>query len=175
MEEIETKILDVDRKKIEGALAALDAKKTFDGAIHAFFYDLPDDSIRQAKNTLRLRQIGGRAYLAYKEFVENRRAKIRREHEAEVSDFEEMRRILKSLGLVEWAETRKHRTSYVTPDGTHFELDKHTDQYAYVPEYLEIEAKDITTLDRYAKLLGYSRKDYRPWTILEVAGHYKRH
>jgi len=173
MEEIEIKILDVDRRKIEKKLRSMGAKKKFVGEIHALFYDFPDDSVRKAKGTMRLRKVGDVAYLTYKRFIENTRAKIRREYEVEVSDFEEMQDILKSLGFVERLKTRKIRTTYEL-DGAHFELDKHTDQYSYVPDFLEIEAKDLETLYKYVKLLGYTKKDCRPWTILEIAEYYSK-
>jgi adenylate cyclase class 2 len=171
MEEIEVKILGVDRKKVEEKLVSMGARKTFDGEICAVFYDYADNSIRDAKDTMRLRKVGDRAYVTYKKFVENERAKIRREYESEVVDYEAVRNILKSLGLVEWMDMRKRRTSYELP-GVHFELDKHIDQYSYVPEFLEIEAKDLDTLYKYVEALGYMREECRPWTIVEISQYY---
>jgi adenylate cyclase class 2 len=173
MKEIEVKILDIDRKKVVKKLLSLGAKKTFDGEIHGFFFDFPDSSVRKAKDTLRLRKVGDRSFLTFKKYVNNRGAKVREEFEFEVNDFSRAKKILESVGLTPWMEVRKRRTSYVI-GGVHFELDKHTDLYSFVPEFLEIEAKDVSTLRRYAYLLGYGRKDLRPWTIIEVAKHYIR-
>ena len=173
MDEIEIKILEIDRKAIEEKLFSLGAKKTFDGEIYGIFYDYEDNSIRKAKDTMRLRMVGDKAFITYKKFVENERAKIRREYETEVSDFESARLILESLGLKEWMSMKKRRTSYELP-GVHFELDKHTDQYSYVPEFLEIESKDLDTLYRYVEVLGYKKADCRPWTIVEIAGYYSK-
>lgn len=173
MDEIEVKILAIDRKIVEKKLLSLGAKKTFDGEIYGLFYDYADGSIRKAKGTMRLRKVGDKAFLTYKKFLENKRAKIRREYETEVSDFESARLILESLGLAPWMEMRKHRATYELP-GVHFELDKHTDQYSYVPEFLEIEAKDLDTLYRYAGALGYKKEDCRPWTIVEMAKYYSK-
>ena len=173
MDEIEIKILDIDRKKVEKKLLALGAKKTFDGEIYGLFYDYSDCSIRKAKGTMRLRKVGDKAFVTYKKFIENKRAKIRREYETEVSDFESMRMILESLGLKEWMRMEKHRTTYELI-GVHFELDKHTDQYSYVPEFLEIEAKDLETLYEYVAALGYKKEDCRPWTIVEIAEYYSK-
>ncbi len=173
MEEIEVKVLGIDRKRVEEKLLALGAKKVFDGEVYGIFYDYSDGSVRKAKDTMRLRKVGDRAYLTYKKFVENDRAKIRSEYETEVSDYEEARKILKSLGLAEWMSMRKRRTSYELL-GTHFELDKHVDQYSYVPEFLEIEAKDLDTLYKYVKALGYEKAECRPWTIVELAQYYSK-
>ena len=173
MDEIEVKILDIDRKKVEKKLLVLGAKKTFDGEIYGIFYDFEDNSIRKAKDTMRLRKVGGKAFVTYKKFLENERAKIRREYETEVSDYESARLILESLGLKEWMTMKKLRTTYELP-GVHFELDKHTDQYSYVPEFLEIEAKDVETLYEYVAVLGYNKADCRPWTIVEIAEYYSK-
>jgi predicted adenylyl cyclase CyaB len=173
MDEIEIKILAIDRKAIEKKLLSLGAKKSFDGEICGIFYDYADERIRNAKDTMRLRKVGSKAFVTYKKFLENKRAKIRREYETEVSDYESARLILESLGLKEWMSMRKHRTTYELP-GAHFELDKHTDQYSYVPEFLEIEAKDLRTLYAYVAALGYKKRDCRPWTIVEIAGYYSK-
>lgn len=171
MDEIEIKILDIDRAGIEHKLLALGAKKTFDGEVCGVFYDYADNSIRKAKDTMRLRRVEGNSYLTYKKFLEDERAKIRREYETEVSDYESARMILESLGLRPWMEMRKNRTTYELP-GVFFELDRHTDQYSYVPDFLEIEAKDVETLYRYVDVLGYKRSDCRSWTIVEIADYY---
>jgi adenylate cyclase, class 2 len=171
MKEIEVKILDIDKKKVVEKLKALGAKKTFDGEVHGYFFDFPDSCIRKAKDTLRLRKVGDKSFLTFKKYVNNRGAKVREEFEVEVADFEAAKKILESVGLSAWMDVRKHRSSYAL-GGVHFELDKHADQYIFVPEFLEIEAKDAATVRRYAGLLGYGKKDLRPWTIIEVAKHY---
>jgi adenylate cyclase class 2 len=173
MDEIEVKILEIDRKEVEKKLKALGAKKAFDGEISGVFYDYGDGSIRRAKDTMRLRKVGAKAFITYKKYVENARAKIRREYETEVSDYENARSILESLGLREWMSMRKRRTTYELP-GVHFELDRHIDQYSYVPEFLEIEAKDVETLYQYVAALGYRKSDCKPWTIVEIAEHYSK-
>lgn len=172
MEEIEVKILDIDREGIERKLLSMGAKKTFEGEVCGIFYDYDDGSIRKAGDTMRLRKVGDRAYITYKRFLENARAKIRKEYETEVADFESARMILSSLGLVPWMEMLKRRTTYELP-GVHFELDKHIDSYSYVPDFLEIEAGDVDTLYKYVAALGYERSDCRPWTIVEIAEYYR--
>jgi adenylate cyclase, class 2 len=173
MDEIEIKILEIDRKELEKKLLSLGAKKSFDGEVCGSFYDYEDNSIRKAKDTMRLRKVGDKAYVTYKKFLEDDRAKIRREYETEVSDYESARLILESLGLKEWMSMKKHRTTYELP-GVFFELDRHTDQYSFVPEFLEIEAKDLETLYPYVEELGYKKEDCRPWTIVEIAEHYSK-
>ena len=172
MDEIEVKILDINRKKVEERLVSLGAEKVFDGLIHGYFYDSPDSRVRRNKDTFRLRMVGDKSFITLKKFVSDEGAKIRREYEVEVSDFDSAKSIIEGLGFSAWMEMRKRRTSYVLGD-VHFELDKHIDQYSFVPEFLEIESKDVGTLYKYVGLLGYGKEDCRPWTIVEVARHYR--
>jgi predicted adenylyl cyclase CyaB len=136
MYEVEIKILEIDRLKTEGLLLAAGAKKIFDDRIHAVYYDFGDDSIREGGGTLRLRKEGGRAVLTFKRHVEDRNAKVREEQEVVVSDFLTTRFILEAIGLSTRIEMSKHRTTYEL-GGTHFEFDKYSDAYAYIPEFLE--------------------------------------
>ncbi len=62
---------------------------------------------------------------------------------------------------------KKTRTSYELGD-VHFEFDKHIDQYSHVPEFLEIEAKDEKTLYNHVEMLGFTKEDCKPWTILHI-------
>ena len=75
--------------------------------------------------------------------------------------------ILESLGLKEWLTLNKHRTTYVL-DNVRFEFDKYHGQYEFVPEFLEIEAKDVETIYKYVKILGFKKEDCKPWTILDI-------
>ena len=171
MKEIEIKILGIDRNATEERLIALGAKKVFDGEIHALYYDFPDNSVRNSGCTLRLRQEGEKSVLALKKDIESTEAKIREEHEIEVSDFNEMRYLLEALGLHTWLEMKKHRTSYAFK-GVHFEIDEYHDSYNYIPQFLEIEGQDIEAIYASAEVLGFTRDDCKPWDILQVAAYY---
>ena len=171
MKEIEIKILGIDRSSIEKRLLSLGAKKVFDDEIHAFYYDFPDHSIRRNGCTLRLRREGEKSVFTLKKDFESTEAKIREEHEIEVSDFNEMKYLIETLGLHAWLEVKKHRTSYEF-EGVHFEIDAYHDAYRYIPQFLEIEGHDIDTVYAYAELLGFTKNDCRPWDILQVAAYY---
>ncbi|MBN2250833.1 MAG: class IV adenylate cyclase [Candidatus Altiarchaeota archaeon] len=171
MDEFEVKILGIDRKVVEDKLVSLGARKVFDGVVHALFLDHCDGRIGKAGDVLRLRKVGDRSFLTYKRFVSHDSVKVREEHEVEVSDHDEAKSILEALDFTVSLEMRKQRTSYEI-SGVRFELDRYVDQYSFVPEFLEIEAKDEDTLYRYAELLGFRRGDCRPWTIIEIAEYY---
>ena len=173
MRETEIKILEIDREKVERKLRALGARKVFDDEIHALYYDDSSGSVRKRKGALRLRREGEKAVLTYKGHVGDRGAKIRDEREVRVSDFDATRSILESLGFSVWLEMKKHRTSYRLRGG-HFELDKYSGMYGYIPEFLEIEGPDVETVRSFARLLGFAAKDCKPWDSYRLAQYYSR-
>lgn len=171
MKEIEIKILGIDRKAVEAKLVSLGAKKVFDDKIHALYFDFTDAALKNVGCALRLRLEGPKSVLSLKKFIESTEAKIREEHEIEVSDFGTMKYFLETLGLNSWLEMKKHRTSYEFR-GVHFEIDEYYDAYNYIPQFLEIEGHDIETIYACADLLGFTESDCKPWDILQVAAYY---
>ena len=174
MKEIEIKIIEIDRKKVEDSLATLGAAMTFDGSVETRFFDFQENTITRARNLLRLRRVGNKTDLTFKKFVENESAMVRDEYEVSVSDFETMRLILESLGLISTWRMEKHRTSYVLSGGTHVEIDKYSGEFAYIPELIEIEGRDISTIRAHAKLLGFGPDDCRSWTTFDLVDYYSR-
>ena len=171
MYETEIKILDIDRKKLERKLSSLGAKKIFDDEIHALYYDNSDSSIRRQRGTFRLRREGGISVLTFKAHIDNSAAKVREETDVTVSDFDAMRSILRSIGFSPWVEMKKHRTTYALP-GLHFEFDKYTGEFGFIPEFLEIEGQDVEAVYESAAALGFSKEDCRPWDAIQVAEYY---
>ena len=169
--ESEVKILEIDRKGVERRLASLGATKSFDGNIGSVFFDYPDNSIREGGNLLRLRHTDKKAFLTFKKFVEISSVKSMEEYEVEVCDFEKMRLILKSLGLLVTKELKKHRTSYAL-GGVHFDIDKYSGEYSHIPEFMEIEAEDAATVYKYAEILGFDADDCKPWTTNDLMNYY---
>lgn len=171
MKEIEVKILEIDRKKIERKLCSLGAKKIFDGIIKSYVFDFKDKRIKKAGNLFRFREMGGRYILTFKDHRQNKKVKICDEYEVEVSDFNEMVNILKSLGIFGKKGMVKRRICYELK-GAHFEIDKYLGKHSYIPEFVEIEAKDIKTLYKYVRLLGFQKKDCIPLTGGELKRYY---
>ncbi|MBI5100768.1 MAG: class IV adenylate cyclase [Nitrospirae bacterium] len=171
MREVEVKILNIDRTEIEGKLLRLGAEKVFDDEIHAVYYDTADSAIQKSGGALRLRSEGGKAVLTLKLHIEDARAKVREEKEVCVSDFGEMRSILLCLGYSVRLEMKKHRTTYEL-EGVRFELDRYHGEHGFIPEFLEIEGKDISEVYHYAGLLGFTPPDCLPWDAVQLAVHY---
>ncbi len=171
MREIEAKILQINKEKIEATLATLGAKKVFDGEIQTLFFDFKDSSIIKAKNVLRLRREQDIIELTYKKVNFTQAAKIAEEYSVEVSDFDTTKNILENLGLQVTENMQKHRVSYLL-DNVRFDIDRHLDKYAFVPEFLEIEAENEDSIHRYAGLLGFKPEDCLPWSTNELISYY---
>jgi len=173
MREIEAKILEINRKKVEDTLTKMGAEKVFDGKMETFFYDFKDGSIVKAKNVLRLRKEKDEVILTYKKVAETQEAKIAEEYSVVVSDPVVMQKILESLGLVLIENMQKWRISYEL-EGTHFDIDRYLGKYGYVPEFLEIEAESTDAIHENAKKLGFKAEDCLPWSTVQVIEYYER-
>ena len=171
MEEIEVKIIEVNRTTLERKLSELDAKKVFDGNIQTFFFDFKEGTIINEKNVLRLRKEKDKIELTYKKVQVTQTAKTAQEYSVEVSSFETMREILENLGLSVIDSMQKHRVSYIIDD-TRFDFDCYSGNYGYIPEFLEIEAKGTDLIYKYAEILGFKAKDCLPWSTKELIQHY---
>lgn len=173
MEEVEVKIINIDRAAVERKLLDLGAKKIFDGEMHAVYYDFPDRSLTRDHDLIRLRKEGDRTALVFKKFIGNEAAKVRDEHEVTVSDFDTARKILECLGLVTWLSMRKHRITYEL-GSEHIEIDKYHDEYEFIPVFIEIEGKDIDSVHRCADRLGFTKEECLPWTAVDLAKYYSK-
>lgn len=171
MEEIEVKILEIDKKNIEDTLVKLRAKKIFDGKIETAFYDFKDGSIAKARNVLRVRKEQDRTELTYKKVNYTKTAKVAEEITVEISDMQEMKEILHNLGLLEIEDTQKIRTSYKL-DSLRFDIDHYLGAYSFIPDFLEIEAPNIKLIHRSAKELGFQEKDCLAWSTPQLIQHY---
>ena len=172
MQEVEVKIIAIDRSAVEAKLRSLGASETFEGDIETIFFDFPDNTIAKANNLLRLRRKGDKSELTFKRFVPKKGAKVREEYEVQVSDFETTRVLLQSIGLVEFQRMKKHRISYALKDSVSVDLDKYTGDLSHIPDLMEIEAKDIATVHSHVKLLGFRPEDAKAWTTFDLINHY---
>jgi adenylate cyclase class IV len=82
-----------------------------------------------------------------------------------------MKKILESLGLSVTESTRKHRVSYDLKRA-HFDFDEYKGEYAYIPEFLEIEAESIASIHKYAGLLGFGPEKCLPWSTKDITKYY---
>jgi adenylate cyclase class 2 len=124
-------------------------------------FDFPGQRLRRARCLLRLRFAGGENLLTYKGApVQSRDYKIRPEIETTVQNGQELREILRHLGMREVFSYQKHRTAYA-PVGRQ---EGNEAAHAFFDEtpignFLELEGPK-RWIDEIARKLGYLRKDY---------------
>jgi len=167
LREIEAKILEVDRKKLEAELRRIGAKKIGERKVESQFFDFPKDSLKRKGMVLRLRLDGKKTMLAVKKKRGKARLKELDEFEVEVSDFGEVRRMLLLLGLKETRAITKRRTSFKLGRAG-IEIDK----IPGIPCFAEIEAPSEKQVVAVAKKLGFSEKQLLPWNMFDVLRHY---
>ncbi|MEL6131859.1 MAG: class IV adenylate cyclase [Bacteroidota bacterium] len=171
MQEIEVKILEIDRAAVEAQLHTLGAEKIFDGELWALFFDHPDGQIKAKGDVLRLRKEGEMCILTYKKHISKGEAKIMEETETIVTDMEATIEILKRSGLEILKSTRKRRTSYQLPQGQ-VVIDDYADALAPIPVFLEVESPDMDSLRHVVQALGYTMDDCNNWNTRDLIRHY---
>ncbi len=169
--EIESKVLDVDKKAIRRRLEALGAELTFDGTHDAYHFDTKDRRLGKEKSLLRLRREkdanGERVTMTFKRRVKGTVAKRAHEHEVVVSSFAAAERIVEGLGLHAVRRGKKRRAEYRLGK-VHYCLDT----IPGIPTYLEIEAPSERAVVAGAKRLGIGKKALKPWSLRDVLRHY---
>jgi adenylate cyclase class 2 len=170
MEEIEVKILEINREKVDRKLLTLGATKVFDDEILTSFLDFKDNSIDSKKDVLRLREQRGKVELTYKKVHTYRGVKQAEEISVQVSDLDATILLLNNLGLRITHQMEKHRTSYVL-GSTRFDIDRYRAEYEFIPVFLEIEGS-INDIKKYVMELGYQEKDCLPWSTDKLISYY---
>lgn len=174
MKEIEIKILGINKTQIIKKLKKMGAKKSFEGIIDGLFLDYKNKKLHKNNELLRLRTASKKVFLTYKGKLKEGKVKSCEEKEIEVSDFEKTKELLLSIGFVVRKETMtKYRTSY-TIGKTHFELETPIGKYSFIPPFMEIESTSEKNIYKYAKLLGFEKKDCLNWTGKDVIEHYSK-
>lgn len=173
MQEIEAKILDIDRGAIESRLRELGAQLEFDLEFFAIYYDSPDQSLSRSQQTLRLRKEGSQVSLTYKQKTAPESNILSREEiETLVSDFEATRSILDRLGYRIRKQMRKTRAQYALGE-SHIVIDDYLDEHAYIPVFIEIEGPSQEAVEACAVELGYSKGDLRALTAGDLIHYYQ--
>jgi len=174
MNEIEVKILNIDKKEIIKKLIKLKAKKSFEGVIQGEFFDYPNKKLQKNNELLRLRTAGKKAFLTFKGKLKKGKVKCCEEKEIEVENYNKAKEILLAIGLIVIKGTMtKHRVSY-SLGKTHFEIETPLEEYSFIPPFMEIESESAKNIYKYAKILGYNEKDCLNWTGKDVINYYKK-
>lgn len=169
MNEIESKILEINEKAVVRKLKKFGAKRIFSGKIQAYYFDCKKASLGRRHQVLRLRQKGKETELVFKSGRSGKTFKIMRELETKVGDFNAMKQILLSLGFQVIKTYRKTRVSYAL-GRIHFEIDR----YPGIPPLLEIEASSTGEVKKWIKKLGFSLSQAKSWSSFGVLDFYKK-
>lgn len=171
-QELEAKLLEIDREKIMERIRELGGVMVFDGDMFGVFFDTPNSQLKYGRKLLRLRKEGDKTFLTYKCKISNFDIKIQEENEIEIPDFEKMRDLLNSIGFEEIKTNLKHRTSFRIGD-VKVELDKYLSELKFIPEFLEIEAATREEIYDTAIALGYIPAELKSWTSFKLEMYYR--
>lgn len=117
-------------------------------------YDLPSQHLYKKRQALRLRRMNKKTFLTFKGPPQkSRKFKIREEYETEVKNEKQLKKILKSLGLVPVFNYKKYRTIYRKK---HLKicLDETS-----IGDFIELEG-ERNEIVKFAKTIGTLKKDF---------------
>ncbi|PIQ77683.1 hypothetical protein COV82_03315 [Candidatus Peregrinibacteria bacterium CG11_big_fil_rev_8_21_14_0_20_46_8] len=158
MQEIERKILGIDKDALVAKLLKLGAQKKFSGLVRTKYFDHKDGRIKKRNDLLRVREFiedgkGAYSEIVYKTFKGfEKGCKVVDETELKLPGAESFATICLLLEKLDFEQVKyfeKKREIYVY-EKWKFEFD----EYPKIPEFLEIEAQSIGDIDEAVKLLG---------------------
>lgn len=160
--EIEIKVIDIDRDALRVSLEKLGARRVMEPTfLKEVFWESTGG--KSSYSCFRLRQEGAKCFLTLKMNVEDERFKVREEHQVEVADFDEMKRILELAGFRIFRRREKIREEFRLGDVT---VD--VDEYPGMKPYFEIEGPDGETIERVLEQLGFTMADATNATAADV-------
>lgn len=168
IQEIELKILNIDKSKITNKLISIGAKRVSKVLLVDKKFDFTDKRLTKNNKALRLRKSGNNIITFKYSKKNDSKFLIHEELETQVNDYNVMENIIKKLGLKIIVNREKKRTSF-TLGKLKFEIDENPN----IPPYLEIEGtkKDVI---KAVKLLGFTMKDTTNMTTSQVLKQYKQ-
>jgi len=150
MQEIETKVLEIDVEDIKKKLQSLGAKEIQDTRLTVDWYSPSGVGKKEHDWYLRIRtDRNGKSEATYKSAPKiDGNIKQVEEISVQVSDPKSMSNLFEKIGFVNYAHQEKDRISWALKDWR-FDLDK----YPSMPAYLEIEGKSHEHVQEAIKLL----------------------
>lgn len=174
MNEIETKILDINVDDIRRKVKKLNAPMVkSENQINKIF-DFPDKRLVISKGYARIRIVENlldnsiHCFMTTKKILSQNKFKIMEENETEILDAISGENILKSLGLKMVESIKKYRESYQYKN-TLIEIDINDTTFCPFP-YIEIESENEVELEEVVKLLGYTIEQTSSKSIYEITG-----
>ena len=172
MQELETRIIDIDVENIRSILLSNGAKKVkMEDQINDI-YDFEDGRLLAKKGYARIRTVNDMLnnkvvyFMTTKKMLSQEIFKVMEENETIIEDKQMGEGIFKSLGLILKESNKKYRESYKLYDCL-IEIDINDKNFCPFP-YLEIETTSEEKLEKVVKLLGYTLEDTTSQTIYDI-------
>ncbi|MBN7573541.1 MULTISPECIES: class IV adenylate cyclase [Clostridium] len=172
MQELETRIVDIDVENIRKILLSNGAEKVKMEDQVNDIYDFEDGRLLGKKGYARIRTINDMInnkivyFMTTKKMLSQGRFKVMEENEVIIDNKTMGEGIFKSLGLVLKESNKKYRESYKLLDCL-IEIDINDKSFCPFP-YLEIETTSEEKLETVVKLLGYTLEDTTSQTIYDI-------
>lgn len=161
MQEIEVKILEINKNELIEKLVNFWAKKVFDSEIYAEFYH----SLNWEKIRLRKTNIWNFMTLKVKKNLDW--VKSNREYETNFWDYETFVNILLISGFQKFWISKKYRVSYKL-----WNIVFDFDSIENIPDFVEVESDNIKDVEKWVEILGYSMKNTSTFWEKELKTHY---
>ena len=172
MNEIETRIIDIDADDIRKKMLSAGAVKVKAENQINHIFDFEDRRLLKQKGYARVRIVKDTInnkfiyYMTTKKIVSQEKYKVMDENEIIVDNAETAIKLFKSLGLVETETIKKYRESYRYKN-TLVEIDINDPSFCPFP-YIEIETAFEKELKEVVNLLGYKMSDTTSATIYDI-------
>lgn len=172
MQELETRIVDIDVENIRNILLSNGAQKVKVEDQINDIYDFEDGRLLEKKGYARIRTVNDMLnnkivyFMTTKKMLSQGRFKVMEENEVIIDNKIMGEGIFKSLGLVLKESNKKYRESYKLNDCL-IEIDINDKSFCPFP-YLEIETTSEEKLEIVVKLLGYTLEDTTSQTIYDI-------
>ena len=172
MQELETKIIDIDVENIRNILLSNNAEKVKMEDQVNDIYDFEDGRLLSKKGYARIRTVDDRLnnkivyFMTTKKMLSQERFKVMEENETIIENKKMGEGIFKSLGLILKESNKKYRESYKLHDCL-IEIDINDKSFCPFP-YLEIETTSEEKLEKVVNILGYTLEDTTSKTIYDI-------
>lgn len=172
MQELETRILDIDVEAIRKKMISLNSENVKKENQINRIYDFEDRRLLNSKGYARIRTVEDVLrnktvhYMTTKKMISQEKYKVMEEHETIIESSEEGENIFKALGLSLVQSINKYRESYKYKN-TLVEIDINDKSFCPFP-YIEIETAYEEELKEIVNLLGYKMEDTTSRTIFEI-------
>ncbi len=167
MNDIEVKIIEINRGDIIMKLESIGAEKVVEGEQKSWFFDFPDGRIRNNRESVRMREFKEKKFITIKKRVSNVDVKEEEETEVFISDIVAMKKIFSTFGLKQVDFLKGKRAKYKFRNVS-FDID----EYEGIPCYMEIEAPTKELINEWVKKLGINKEKVTPWGSKELFAHY---